>query len=121
MRKYLVVLLLTIAAVGIKPEAQAQIFNTKLKITVVDDLGNVVVAARVTLYANAADYKAEKNPVQESLLTSKKGVVTFKKLTRKEYYVRVEKDDMTNAGGGEIISDLEMKQLNKANVVISEL
>lgn len=121
MRKYLVVLMLCMAAFGLKQEANAQIFNTKLKITVVDELGNVVVAAKVTLYANVNDYNAEKNPVQETLMTNKKGIVTFKGLTKKEYYVKVEKGDQTNAGGGEIISDLEPKKLNKANVVISEL
>lgn len=121
MRKYLVILILSMAAFGLKQEANAQIFNTKLKITVVDELGNVMVGAKVTLYANATDYKNEKNPVQETLMTNKKGIVTFKGLEKTEYYVKVEKDDMTNAGGGEIISGLEPKKLNKSNVVISEL
>ncbi|NVK83925.1 MAG: carboxypeptidase regulatory-like domain-containing protein [Cytophagia bacterium] len=121
MRKYLVILFLVMAAFGLKQEAQAQIFNTKLKITVVDELGNVVPQAKVTLYATVSDYNAEKNPVFETTLTDKKGIVTFKKLDKSEYYVRVVKGDQTNAGGGEIISGLEPKKLNKANVVISEL
>lgn len=121
MRKYLLIALLSMAAFGLKQEAQAQIFNTKLKITVVDELGNVMEGAKVTLYANANDYRNETNPVQETMMTNKKGIVTFKKLDKKEYYVKVIKGDKTNAGGGEIISDLEPKKLNKANVVISEL
>ena len=121
MKKYLVVFLLTLAAFGLKQEAKAQIFNTNLRITVVDELGNVVPDAQVTLYANSADYKAEKNAVQATQRTNKKGIVTFKKLLKNEYYVRVIKGDKTNAGGGEIISNLEIKKLNKANVVISEL
>ncbi|WP_286746353.1 carboxypeptidase-like regulatory domain-containing protein [Roseivirga sp. UBA1976] len=121
MKKFLFVLLFGLVGFGMEQKAEAQIFTTKLKITVVDELGNVVPDAKVTLYANANDYKAEKNPVQEFQLTNKKGIVTFKGLNQKQYYVKVEKGDKTNAGGGEIISDLEPKKLNKANVVISEL
>ena len=121
MRKYLLTLLVVAYALGMQQEADAQIFNTKLRITVVDELGNVVPEAEVTLYATKADYNSLKNPVFETTKTDQKGRVTFKKLEKNEYYVRVVKDDMTNAGGGEIISGLEIRKLNKANVVISEL
>ena len=39
-------------------EADAQIFNTKLRITVIDKLGNAVPDAEVTLYANEADLES---------------------------------------------------------------
>jgi len=101
-------------------EAEAQIFSTKLRITVLDDLGNVVPDAEVTLYANEKDYIKEENEVQPTAITDNKGRVTFKKLAAKSYYVIVRKGDLTNSGGGEIISSLEEKKLNKANVVISD-
>ncbi|KYG85869.1 hypothetical protein AWW67_00870 [Roseivirga seohaensis] len=97
-----------------------QIFNTKLKITVLDELGNIVEGAKVTIYKTQADYNAEKNAVQPAQLTNNKGQVTFKKLDAIPYYVLVRKGDMDNAGGGEIVSKLEKNKLNKANIVISD-
>jgi len=100
--------------------AEAQIFNTKLRITVLDDLGNVVPDAEVTLYANKTDYTKEINPVQPTAKTDDKGRVLFKKLDAESYYVIVRKGEMSNIGGGEIISELEEKKLNKANVIITD-
>lgn len=101
-------------------EAEAQILSTKLKITVVDELGNVVKDAKVTLYATKEDYNKEENSVQPYKLTDSKGRVTFKKLNAQSYYVIIRKGDKNNAGGGELITDLEKGKLNKANVVISD-
>ncbi len=100
-------------------EASAQLFSTKLKITVIDDLGNVVKDAKVTLYANEADYTKETNAVQPYQLTDSKGRVTFKNLETKSYYIIVRKGDMDNSDGGEIVSELEKGKVNKANIVIS--
>lgn len=101
-------------------ESEAQIFNTKLRITVLDDLGNIVPEAEVTLYANQDDYNNEVNPIQETMMTDDKGRVTFRKLELTTFYVIVRKGDMTNAGGGEVIRDIEENKLNKVNVVISD-
>ncbi|HEY9117592.1 MAG TPA: carboxypeptidase-like regulatory domain-containing protein [Roseivirga sp.] len=120
MKRIFALLSFALLSFGMNQQSSAQIFNTKLKITVVDELGNVIQDAKVTLYATEEAYTQEVNPVQEFQLTDKKGVVTFKGLNRKEYYVRVVKGELTNAGGGEIVSGLEPKKLNKANVVISE-
>ncbi len=111
---------LCFAAFNRQANAQIQIFNTKLKVTVLDELGNLVRDAEVTLYATLDDYNAEKNPVQKTMLTDAKGKVTFKKLDAAAYYVIVRKGDRNNSGRGELISDLEKGKLNKANVVISE-
>lgn len=100
--------------------SDAQIFSTKLRVTVVDELGNVVKGAKVTLYATQADYNKEVNPIQSFKLTDAKGRVTFKKLKRRAYYVIVRKEDKDNSGGGEIISGLKKGRLNKATVVISD-
>lgn len=105
---------------AMSPKAEAQIFNTKLKITVLDELGNFVKDAEVTLYATLEDYKAEKNPVQKMLLSDSKGKVTFKKLEKSQYYVVIRKGDRDNSGGGEMVNNLESGKVNKANVVITE-
>ena len=101
-------------------KSQAQIISTKLKITVIDPLGNVVEDAKVMLFANKADYLKEVNEVQPFKLSNAKGQVTFKKLQPKSYYILVRKGDLSNAGGGEIVDTLEKGKLNKANVVISD-
>lgn len=116
----IIICLLFVGVLSQTHQAEAQIFNTKLRITVLDKLGNVVPEAEVTLYANEADYNAEENPVQPTDKTDDKGRVTFKGLEGTTYYVIVRKGDMTNMGAGEIISDLEEKRLNKANVIISD-
>ena len=64
---------LGLMAVSQQSQAQIQIFNTKFKVTVLDELGNLVPDAEVTLYATLDDYKAEKNPVQKTMLTDSKG------------------------------------------------
>ena len=100
-------------------DAEAQ-FSTKLRLTVLDDLGNTVEGAEVTLYKTKSDYEKEVNAVQETMVTDDRGRVTFKKLEAISYYVIVRKGDMNNQGGGEIISALEAKKLNKANVIITD-
>jgi hypothetical protein len=97
-----------------------QIFKTNLKITVLDELGNPVSGAKVTIFKNKLDYNAEKNPVQDTKITNNKGQVTFKKVDTIAYYVLAKKGDMDNVGAGEIITELEKNKLNKANVVISD-
>ena len=97
-----------------------QIFKTNLNITVIDELGNVVPGAKVTIYKNKADYNAETNPVQETRVTNNKGQVTFKNVDAIDYYVLAKNGEMDNVGAGEIITKLEKGKLNKANVVISD-
>tara|TARA_R110001592_G_scaffold247812_1_gene509949 strand:+ start:6938 stop:7306 length:369 start_codon:yes stop_codon:yes gene_type:complete len=120
MKSVLITLTLIFGSFFTTLEQPDQIFNTKLKITVLNELGNVVEGAKVTIYKTKADYNAEKNAVQEAQLSNNKGQVTFKKLDAIPYYVLVRKGDMDNAGGGEIVSKLEKKKLNKANIVISD-
>ena len=115
MKKLLIlpfVLLLTTAIVS-----QAQIFNISLTLTVLDDLGNSVEGATVQLFETEADYLAETNVVIEGV-TDKKGVLRFKKLEPKPYYMIVRKDDLDNSGGGEKIGQLEEGKFNKATVII---
>lgn len=119
MKRLIVLSLISFLAFAQTQEASAQIFSTKLKITVLDDLGNVVKDAKVTIYGSEADYSKEVNPVQPYQLTDSKGRVTFKNLDTKSYYVIVRKGDMDNSQGGEIVSELSKGKVNKANIVIS--
>tara|TARA_R110000796_G_scaffold185330_2_gene301941 strand:+ start:40018 stop:40386 length:369 start_codon:yes stop_codon:yes gene_type:complete len=120
MKSVLITLTLIFGTLFTPSEQPGQIFNTKLKLTILDELGNVVEGAKVTIYKTQADYNAEKNAVQDAQLTNNKGQVTFKKLDAISYYVLVRKGDMDNSGGGEMVSKLEKKKLNKANIVISD-
>ncbi|WP_323757403.1 carboxypeptidase regulatory-like domain-containing protein [Roseivirga sp.] len=120
MKSVLITLTLIFGTFFTPSEEPDQIFNTKLKITILDELGNIVEGAKVTIYKSEADYNAEINAVQEAQLTNNKGQVTFKKLDAIPYYVIARKGDMDNSGGGEVVSKLEKKKLNKANVVISD-
>jgi uncharacterized GH25 family protein len=91
--------------------------NTSLKITVLDELGNIVVNAKVDLYASGNDYDNNTNAVQESLYSDKKGRVTFKNLDKKKYWINVEKGDKNNFGAGvEVI--LEPGKINKSTIII---
>ena len=119
-RLLMTVLLAAFFGLSAQNQASAQVFSTKLKVTVIDKIGNVVEDAKVILYRTKADYQKEVNEVQKFKLTNAKGQVTFKKLEARSYYVLVRKGDMDNIGGGEIVDTLVQGRLNKANIVISD-
>ena len=86
-----ILLVIMMSTLLVQNRAEAQILSTKLKITVVDALGNVVQDAKVRIFKNKADYTKEVNDVQPFKLTNAKGQVTFKKLKAVSYYIIVEK------------------------------
>lgn len=114
--KKLLMLPVFLVLLSITP-SHAQLFNTSLTLTVRDDLGNTVEGATVKIFETEKDYLAETKVFIEGV-TDKKGIVKFKKLEGKSYYVLVRKDDMDNAGGGEQIGKLEEGKFNKATVII---
>ena len=120
MKKYILSTLVLILLISFQQKSQAQLFKTKLRITVVDKLGNIVQDAKVTLYKSKVDYDKEVNPVQAFQLTDSKGRVTFKGLSTIAYYVIVRKGDLDNFGGGEKTSRLEEKKMNKSTIVITD-
>jgi len=120
MKKYIISSFILFLLIGIQQKSQAQLFKTKLRITVVDKLGNVVQDAKVTLYENKIDYEKETNPVQAFQLSNSKGIVTFKNLSTKAYYVIVRKGNLDNFGGGEQTSKLVEKRTNKSTIVITD-
>ncbi len=120
MKKYILSTLVLFFLISFQHQSQAQIFKTKLRVTVVDKLGNVVADAKVTLYKTKVDYDKETNPVQAYQMTDGKGRVTFKNLEAISYYIIVRKGDLDNFGGGERISALSDRKMNKANIVITD-
>lgn len=109
--QYLIAFVVLVAMVSF------QLIKTQLHVTVRNDLGNTVSAAKVTLYEKEEDYNAEENAVATGE-TDEKGVVKFKDLNDKSYFVMVEKDDKNNFGGGEQTGKLEAKRINKVTIVI---
>ncbi|MCU0383864.1 MAG: hypothetical protein MUF68_07325 [Cyclobacteriaceae bacterium] len=94
-----------------------QIIKTQVVITVRNELGNTEANATVTLFKTESDYEKEVNPVQSGL-TDAKGVVKFKDLEAIPYFVKAQKDDKDNAGGGEKIGTLVANRINKVTIVI---
>ena len=95
-----------------------QLFKTRIRFTILNELGNRVENAKVTLYHNKEDYRQEKNPVAETQLTDEKGRVKFSDLEPKVYFVHAEKDLMSNAGAGVQTDTLREGRLNKINIII---
>ncbi len=93
-------------------------FATSLKITVLDELGNIVEGASVQLFTTDANYRAEENAATEAQLTDKKGKTTFKKLESIVYFVNVEKGDKNNDGAGVQTDVLKTGLLNKVTIII---
>lgn len=123
MRKYLGLILLTMTISGVlagpgEGVADGGLLPTSLKITVIDNLGNVVVGATVTLYASKDDYLSETNPLFSSEYTDKKGQVVFKKLKPRPYYIHAIKGEKSNNGEGVRTDKLKEGRINKVNTVI---
>lgn len=95
-----------------------QILKTQLRLTILDELGNLVEGADVTLYNSDEDYRQEQNPVMEKQVTDSKGRVKFIGLEPKVYYVLAEKEDKDNAGAGVQTDTLQEGRINKVNIVI---
>lgn len=97
--------------------AHAPVLPTKMRVTVLDRLGNPTEGATVTLYKSEEDYRTSTNAVQTGQ-TDKKGVVTFTELEPITYFIDARKDDMNNDGEGVVTGPLLEGKLNKVNTVI---
>lgn len=95
----------------------AQLLPTKLRVTVIDDLGNYVEGATVSIYENEKDYLASENAVA-TLTTDKKGRVTFKEIKPMAYFVEAKYEGKNNNAAGVKTSELSEGRLNKVNTVI---
>lgn len=99
-------------------EENIQLLPTKLRVTVVDYLGNFSEGATVEVYRSEEDYNNEENQIGETYTTDKKGRVTIKDLEPKVYFLNVKNGDLNNYGGGVQTGKLEEGKLNKINIVI---
>lgn len=98
---------------------QAQILNTKLQVTVRDELGNLVEGASIRLFLTEEDYTKEQNQVGNTGKTDAKGRASFDSLEPKVYYIIVDKEDMDNSDGGTKTEALIPKRINKVTIIIS--
>ncbi len=98
---------------------QAQLLNTKLQVTVRDDVGNLVEGASIRLFASEEDYTKEQNQVGKTIRTDDKGRASFDTLEPKVYYIIIEKGDMDNSDGGTKTEALIPKRINKVTIIIS--
>ncbi len=94
-----------------------EIFPTKLRVTVIDGLGNEVEGAMVTLYLTEEDYRSSENAI-DSGVTDKKGRVTFKDLEPVSYYLDARTGEMNNDGKGAKTAELLEGKINTVNTVI---
>lgn len=115
--KWMLIAALSVIMVSISTPSSAQLFKTKLQITVIDGLGNAVNGADVKLYAGEADYKASKNEVTSGK-TDEKGRVKFKPLETQAYFVDVRKGDLKNDGRAVKTSVLKKGKTTRVNIVI---
>ncbi len=94
------------------------VLPTILKVTVIDNLGNFVEGAVVTVYGSEEDYNSDSNPLAGPVKTDKKGRVTFKGLAPQSYYVDAKSRDKSNMGEGVKTAILKEGRINKVNTVI---
>ncbi len=94
------------------------VLKTNLRITILNELGNVEDSVSVTLYTNKDDYRNNKNPAVPMQLTDEKGRATFKDLKPIEYYIHAQKEDKTNVGAGVVADVLKEGKMNKLTIII---
>lgn len=97
---------------------QSKLLPTSLRITVIDNLGNFVENAEVTIYESEDDYRNNENPVAETQKTDDKGRVKFKDLRPVPYFIDARKGDQSNDGEGVRTAKLKEGRMNKVNTVI---
>ena len=89
----------------------------KVKIIVVDENSNLVEGANVSLYINQERYKTEKN-ASASGKTNSKGIIQFKNLEERIYYIHVRKGDLNNNGGSIQTDTLHASSKNRFQIMI---
>ena len=101
---------------GTEPQPE-QLLPTKLRITVIDGLGNIVEGATIAIYENEEDYRASDNAVAVGT-TDKKGRITFKDLKPIPYFIEAKDGQKNNNGEGVMTGKLSEGKINKVNTVI---
>ncbi|MEO9803761.1 MAG: SpaA isopeptide-forming pilin-related protein [Reichenbachiella sp.] len=119
MKNYFIILSLAVLTIGISSFKYTDhgFLPTSLKVFVLDELGNPVQDAEVTLYAKEADYRAETNPLAQKI-TDKKGIAVFKKLDPVRYFILASFEERNNVGAGVQTDSLHEGRVNKVNTII---
>lgn len=119
MKKYLIVAFFTVLTFGISAMAVAdlKLLPTSLKVLVLDELGNPVEGAEVSLFQSEEDYRAGTNLLVKKT-SNKDGEVVFKKLEVKAYFVHVDYEGKNNVGGGVLTEKLVEGRVNKVNTIV---
>ena len=95
-----------------------QLFPTKLRITVIDGLGNYVEGDTVIIYEEEEGYRSNQKAT-DTLITDDKGVVLFKEdLNPVPYYIQATLGDKNNDGEGVKTEALSKGKINRVNTVI---
>lgn len=112
------IVLISLLSFVIPPEkTEADLLPTKLRVTVIDGLGNFVESAQVSIYETKEDYSASENAVAVGM-TDDKGKVTFKDVKNIAYFIEAKEGEKNNNGEGVKTGKLEEGKLNKVNTVI---
>lgn len=109
--------LISILVFSVPDTSDNQILPTKLRVTVIDGLGNFVEGAKVAIYDNEKNYLASESPIATEL-SDKKGRVTFRDMKNIAYFIEAKDGDRNNNGEGVKTGKLEEGKLNKVNTVI---
>ncbi len=99
------------------PAPEDQLLPTKLRVTVIDGLGNITEGVKVIIYKDQEEYRVGENAVAEAI-TDKKGRVTFTDVEPIHYFIDARKGDMNNDGEGVRTAKLQEGRLNKVNTVV---
>src|SRR5690606_41718257 len=97
--------------------AEDQLLSTSLRITVLNELGNIEEGATVVLYKTEEDYEEGANAVATGE-TDKKGRVNFKNLEPIIYFVHAENGERNNYGAGIQTTPLTEGKMNRVNIII---
>ncbi|MFY0601335.1 MAG: carboxypeptidase regulatory-like domain-containing protein [Cyclobacteriaceae bacterium] len=118
MIKHIRNLLLTLFIIGIFSFQNKEGFlPTKLKISVIDNLGNFVEGASVSIYTSEEDYRASENAIAR-VSSNEKGQALFKGLEPISYYIDAQKGDLNNNAAGVKTAALKEGRVNKVNTII---
>ena len=120
MRKLLFILSLFIVVSIFSSCEKTELEPTTLELTVIDQVGNPISGAIVSLYANATDFQKDQNPVKDLLVSDSNGKVKISGLNSQIYFWYAESDCKNNFNSGNTsTSALVANQTTKFNVVLS--
>ena len=94
-----------------------QTSTTRVKITVVNEQEAIIVGGSVEVFKTKDSYKKEVAPVASGK-TDEKGVIEFKKLEERVYYILVKKGELNNHNGNVKTDTLSVAGKNRFKITI---